>query len=118
MKRIILLFLLLPIISFAALIPFGGPILFTFFCPCNGALMLFINKYYRVSPGLPPTLIEPGTYLFQPVYSQLIVGALLPGKQSLGLASPGGACLIFTPFGCFAIPTMYTIFYIGTNVIP
>jgi hypothetical protein len=116
MKKIFVLLLFFPLISFA-FVPFGGPILNVFPC-CNG-LMLTINKYYRFSPGGPPTLAEVGTYLFQWGYSRLIVGAFIPGSQSLGLATPGGVCLVApNPLApCSTpIPTLYTIFFIGTSI--
>jgi len=116
MKKILILLLFFPLASFA-FIPFGGPILNIVPC-CNG-LMLTINKYYRYWPGLPPTLIEPGTYLFQWGLSNLIVGFLMPGQQSLGMSIPGGVCLTTTnPFvPCSTpIPTMYTILFVGTSM--
>jgi hypothetical protein len=114
MKKIFY-FLIFPSLTLA-FVPFGGPILDVKPC-CNG-LMLTIDRYYRFWPGGPPTLHEVGTYLFGPG-SILIVGALTPGKWSLGLAFPGGVCLITTNplFPCSTpIPTLYTIHFIGTSI--
>jgi len=117
MKKIFVLLLFFPLTSFA-FVPFGGPILSVRIC-CNG-LMLTIDRYYRHWPGGPPTLHEVETYLFEFGYSRLIVGSLSSGKQSLGLAIPGGICfigLLPIPLLCpEMIPTTYTIYFIGTSI--
>jgi hypothetical protein len=77
--------------------------------------MLTIDRYYRFWPGGPPTLHDVGTYMFQWGYSRLIVGTLVPGKWSLGLANPGGVCF----HGLFCLGTTftkYTIHFIGTSI--
>jgi hypothetical protein len=116
MKKIFY-FLFLPGLTFAATplatIPFGGPILAV--ASCDNGLLLVINKYFRFWPGFPPTLNEVGTYLFQYGLSRLIVGALVPTINTLGLALPGGVCLV-PP--AEPIPVMYTILFVGTGVVP
>lgn len=90
-----------------AQIPFGGIVYGSVFCPCSINFMLFI------SPPVPANVMyQPGPSFQYPFFQ-------LPrtGVWTLGLYSPGGACLFFIPFGC--TPVAYpagTIMFAGTSM--
>lgn len=93
--------------SSKAIIPFGGPILNVFYCPCSANLAVVVG---------PPS---PGVFMYQP--GSTIVYAFYQifraGPWVLGNYTPGGACLMFIPYGCAPIAyPLGTIMEVGTSL--
>ena len=84
---------------------FGGPILWVDYCTCSGNIRLTVG---------PPV---PGAYVFQPGRSIpfLFYQLYRPGPFVLGNATTGGSCSIYVGDGCATLPTLGTIFMVGTS---
>jgi hypothetical protein len=93
--------------SSKAIIPFGGPITSVFYCPCSANLAVVVG---------PPS---PGIFMYQPGASTVYAFYQIfrPGPWVLGNYVPGGACMMFIPYGCapMAFP-MGTINEVGTSL--
>ena len=91
--------------SNAALLGFGGRILWVMPCPCSGNLAIAIGPprggIYSFGPGSIP-------YAWYQIFH--------PGPWALGSYVPGNACLWFIPFGCAGFPTMGTMINVGTSM--
>jgi hypothetical protein len=87
-------------------IPFGGPILATWWCTCSGGIALTIG---------PPV---GGNYVFQFGTSiPFAFGQVFrPGPWTLGTQIPGGVCLYFVGIGCAPYPAIGTIAMVGTSL--
>lgn len=77
--------------------PFGGALIFPFFCSCSDTWLIDIEP-------LPPTYVTLLTYV---PFSEKYLSYNIPAtNELLGTYIPGaGVCLIPTPFGCPNIPS-------------
>jgi len=80
-------------------VPFGGPLLFTFFCGCSGNFMNYIFDDKTLTTL--PLVFQPGLSILYSSYN-----ILTPGTQELGVFIPGaGQCWVPAPDGCNYIPS-------------
>lgn len=90
-----------------AVLQFGGQITSVFYCPCSANLAIVVG---------PPS---PGVFMYQPGVSMVYAWYQIfrPGPWVLGTYTPGGACMMFIPYGCapMAAP-MGTITQVGTSL--
>jgi peptidoglycan hydrolase-like protein with peptidoglycan-binding domain len=77
--------------------PFGGALLFPFYCNCSGTWLLTISP-------LPPTFVALLTYV---TGSQAYLSYNIPATEwLLGEYAPGaGVCTVIVGYGCAAIPS-------------
>lgn len=83
--------------SLSGLVPFGGKVVYTTYCPCSQNFFLVI-----AGPAGGAFMYEPGPPSFQPQLYQSYNLGFQTGMWALGLYRPGGhGCWVFNPgSGC------------------
>lgn len=73
----------------------GGPITSVFYCPCSANLAIVVGPPYA------------GIFMYEPGFSDLkaFYQIFRPGPEVLGSYVPGGACMMFIPYGCAPMAT-------------